>query len=135
MKRSDALTPLSRDHHAALKVALRLRRAEADSAGAAAAAYVDFMRERGERHFAEEERELLPVAPADLAERTRREHGELRAYAAEFAGGAAGVEAVRAAGEALNAHVRFEERELFEILEESLSPEELAALGERLAHG
>ena len=134
VKRSDALAPLSRDHHAALEVALRMRRADDASAAATATRFLEFMHRHGEAHFAAEERELLPLARPDHAERTRSEHTDIRKRAAALrdAGDAVGRDAVRAAGDALHAHVRFEERELFEDLERRLSRAELQALGERL---
>ena len=131
MKRSDALAPLSRDHHRALKVALRARRTDDEGAAAAAAEFVAFMAEHGEPHFRAEERELLPLVSGELAERTRREHADLRARA-EALGSGGDAAAVQAAGEALHDHVRFEERLLFPELERTLSDEQLAELAERL---
>lgn len=52
MKRSPELTPLSRDHHKALEVALRLRRATAGNVDEAIEHFLAFWSHQGERHFA-----------------------------------------------------------------------------------
>jgi hypothetical protein len=64
MKRSDALAPLSRDHHHALEVALRLRRATPESADDAATRFVAFWYEDGQRHFEIEEQPGGAIADA-----------------------------------------------------------------------
>lgn len=61
MKRSEALTPLSHDHHQALVLAQRLRRADAGNAPEVRDAFLGFWREHGQRHFREEEELLLPA--------------------------------------------------------------------------
>jgi hypothetical protein len=145
MKRSAALAPLSRDHQHALDAALRLRRAEADTVGAALSHFRAFFKHEGRAHFDIEEEHLLPALPADdvewseAAARVRDDHAAIRAGAADLAGGGhAGRPADRVAearrlGERLHAHVRFEERTLFGLLELRLSPQQLTALGERVA--
>jgi hemerythrin-like domain-containing protein len=77
---------------------------------------------------------LLPALPqtdeawAAAARRVRREHEDLRARAADLAE-AGRLEAARELGQRLREHVRFEENELFPLLEERLAPDALAALG------
>jgi len=82
VKRSAALAPLSRDHHHALAVSLRLRRATDDDAEEACRRFVAFMEADGERHFREEEAELLPHATPEMTERTLAEHATLRGRSA-----------------------------------------------------
>ena len=60
MKRSAALASLSRDHHQALVVAQRLRRAEAGTAADARERFLTYWGEHGRRHFRLEEEILLP---------------------------------------------------------------------------
>lgn len=118
MKRLDCLGDLSRDHHTALSLALRARRAAAggDTEVAAMAAKV---RERFaaelEPHFREEERWLLPalaeMGQQALVERTLADHAELARLVEELA--APTAETLQAFADGLTAHVRFEERELF----------------------
>ncbi len=140
MKRSAALTPLSHDHHVALEVALRLRRAGADDLDAAVARFAAFWHPAGLRHFAIEE-ELLPDAlPAREAgwgeqiARMRAEHERLRALAdALEQDGGDRLATAHDLGTLLNDHVRFEERELFVLLEARLAPGALQRLGDRIA--
>jgi hypothetical protein len=135
MKRDPALVPLSHEHQHALDVALRLRRATADNLDAALARLREFWREEGSEHFDLEERALTPElcardprwAPG--VERMLAEHVEVRSRADAIAA----VEDAHALGELLNRHIRFEERELFPIIEETLSDDELARLGAALA--
>ena len=138
MKRSPELAPLSRDHHQALEAALRLRRATGETLEAAVGHFLEFWGRHGEQHFVIEERLVLPALPDDDAEwaeatrRVRAEHREIRAGAASLAD-ASSVRAARGVGELLAAHVRFEERTLFPLVEQRLSPGALADLGRALA--
>jgi hemerythrin-like domain-containing protein len=139
LKRSEALAPLSHDHHRALDAALRLRRADAAGLDEAVAHFAGFWT-HGQAHFAIEERLILPALPADAEwtagiERVAREHATIRRLAAALLapGHAPGPRIANELGELLNEHVRFEERQLFALLEERLSDEELAALGESVA--
>lgn len=130
MKRTEALAGLSREHHGALVMAQRI------AAGALSPADLGrrFDRELNP-HFLAEERFLLPflerAGAAALAERTRREHDEMRRLAAAVEEGDA--DALASFGIALREHVRFEERELFVAVEALLKPESLRELGQCLA--
>jgi len=142
VKRSAELTGLSHDHHTALFLAMKLRRADADGVAAAIAAFADYWQHTGAHHFDEEERVLLDALPDDspgwreACERVCAEHADLRARAAALAGqdGDAALTAAHELGARLSDHVRFEEREFFTMIEERLEPEALHALGERLDH-
>ena len=137
MKRSAALSPLSRDHHHALDAALRLRRATGDDVAAAVAHFERFFAEHGREHFATEERYLLPALPAGDpewaagVERVLADHEALRLGAEDLARAPADerVSMAHELGELLAAHVRFEERVLFPLLEQRLAPEDLELLG------
>jgi Hemerythrin HHE cation binding domain len=136
MKRSPELTPLSRDHHKALSHALRLRRADADGVAEVAGGFLAFLAGDGRRHFSQEEEHLLPALPPDaaaLGDRVRDEHAEILRRA-EHLGAEPAAPAAHELGVLLDAHVRFEERVLFPLLEERLTPGHLAELGERLRH-
>jgi hypothetical protein len=138
MKRSAALAPLSRDHQHALAAALGLRRAEPATLDKAVRAFAAFFAHEGAHHFALEEALLLPALPASDPEwsaavaRVLEDHSALRAGAAGLER-AASVSAAREVGERLAAHVRFEERVLFELLEQRLAAAELDGLGRALA--
>ena len=137
MKRSEALAPLSRDHHVALGAALRLRRATADDLRRATAQFGEFWRHDGARHFEIEEELILPALPPGDAEwdaavaRVLAEHADILARARALDG--ADVDAANELGERLHAHVRYEERVLFTLLEERADAAALEALGAAVA--
>jgi hypothetical protein len=61
MKRSEALAPLSRQHHQGLFIALTLKRADPESAVEARRAFMEFWESDGREHFRIEEEVLLPA--------------------------------------------------------------------------
>ena len=134
MKRAAELAPLSRDHHLALEHALKLRRASEEDVAAVVAALLVFLVTDGRAHFAQEETLLAPRVPTDCAElagRMRAEHGEILRRA-EALGRRPDVASARELGELLSRHVRFEERELFPLLERRLPAARLLELGRDL---
>lgn len=140
MKRSEALTPLSHDHHQALRIAQRLRRADTDGAAELRAAFLAFWGDYGQRHFREEEELLLPAYAAHgdahhpLVLRALGEHVELRQRAAALAAATSTAPAaLHDLGERLAAHIRMEERELFGMIEAALPAEAHAELARTLA--
>ncbi|HVW17432.1 MAG TPA: hemerythrin domain-containing protein [Solirubrobacteraceae bacterium] len=139
MKRSAALASLSRDHHQALVVAQRLRRADAAGAADARERFLDYWREHGRRHFRLEEEVLLPgyAAHGDahdpLVLRVLGEHVEIRHRADRIAARpVSGADDLHDLGERLAAHVRLEERELFPLIERAMPADELLALARAL---
>ena len=136
MKRSDALRSLSRDHHKALSVALDLRRAQ--DVGQASARFLEFWSD-GAVHFRIEEEVLLPhwellgTVSAEAVARLTGEHRTLRAAALEVSAGTATLASLRDLGATLAAHVRFEERELFPMIEADLGEHQLETLARVVA--
>jgi hemerythrin-like domain-containing protein len=142
MKRHPALIPLSRDHHDGLVQAVRLRRAAANGDAsarlAAAREFVEFFRNEERLHLRDEEEELFPLflryvqsQPAPFRE-ARIQHVQLEGFARKLeiavAAGIADREALAAAGELLDAHIRLEERLLFPLIEELVPDDELRSL-------
>ena len=124
MKRSAALQPLSREHHAALSLTKHCERAAASGNPGQLNESCHRVAEQFSRdlepHFGVEERELLPMLKAAghiaLVERTLLEHRQLRAlHASLLQDCTAGT--LDSFARLLGAHVRFEERELFVALE------------------
>jgi len=135
MKRSPELAPLSRDHHVALEHALRLRRATESEVAAVVAGFLAFLLGPGRSHFAREEALLAPEVPearADLAQRMLDEHVEILRRAEDL-GQAPRVADAHALGELLTRHVRFEEREVFPLLEAHLPADRIRAIGRGLS--
>jgi len=141
VKRHPALFALSEDHHHELVQARRLLAAaggDADDRLEAGAAYVDaFFRDTVE-HFRREEETVFPLyarqpaANAELLDRVLREHMELhglaRALRAEVASGEVSGVTLEELGSLLQAHVRLEERELFEDVQRVVPAAELDQL-------
>lgn len=129
MKRSPALLQLSREHHTALSLALRIERG--DNAAALLVDLPSVFRNEMEPHFQEEENILLPRLQAAgeeaLVSRTLAEHAQIRQLVEQIAGG--DVASLQPFGEMLRAHVRFEERELFLVAERVLPADYLLDSG------
>lgn len=157
MKRHKSLHPLSEHHHHVLVQALQVRRAVGErpakrgSALRRAARNLQrFWKNKGRRHFREEEEVLLPAYArhARLEESPAvalmlAQHATIRArmwdlekaLAPQAAGQAAkqSVEAeVQALSQLLHDHIRLEENEIFPAIEAALSEDELRALAPRL---
>lgn len=90
-----------------------------------------------EPHFRIEEELLLPELmrgpQVALAERTLAEHRKLRAMVTDVEAGA--FSALCALADLLEAHVRFEERELFPVCEVLASDAALGEVARRAPHG
>lgn len=139
MKRDVRLQGLTSDHHHALVLARRLR--EAVARGGLDLMLLAEVRHRYDNdlgpHFAIEEEESLPalalVGRTDLVDRTLRDHGALRDHLAAAESG----DRSRLAefGALLEAHVRFEERDLFTTCEALVGPEVLARVALRAPKG
>ena len=130
MKRLAGLRDLSDDHHAGLVLARRCRQlARADDV----AEFWSELRAAFSRqlapHFRIEEEALLPaleaIGEATLALRIRDEHRALRALEAS---GAPSLADVQRFGALLEAHIRFEEREVFEPTQHRLPEGALEAI-------
>ena len=131
MQRNPNLVRLSRDHHTGLVLAKRARELETAEATQRRAAWTEMQArfaDELEPHFQLEEQGLLPALRAAgedvLVDRTLTEHAELRRLIAS-----ADPSAPQRFGEALAAHVRFEEAELFETAQRVLAADVLDALG------
>lgn len=132
MKRAEALRPLSREHLVALMAAKRLR--EAEDPEAAGREFLAFWKEHGREHFRVEEEVLLPgwAAWGELdrsgVERMLEEHLAIRREVLRLESGTLPLARIRALGDLLHDHVRFEERELFVSAEEALDAPALRRL-------
>jgi hypothetical protein len=139
VKRSNELAVLSREHHVALELAVRMQRATDASAETITQATLDFWRDEGREHFRLEEELLLPAfarhaGPDDPdIVRVLVDHLDIRRRIADLeTSRRTDAVALSALGELLRDHVRHEERTLFGRIEDTLEPEELAAVGAAL---
>ena len=120
------LQPLSREHHTALTLAKACERAaqsrdESLVAKTCQRVIRAFSAEL-EPHFQVEEQSLLPLLRSaetqSLVQRTLADHQQLRALLDDLRRNDS--EALDGFGKGLSAHVRFEERELFPVIENLL---------------
>ena len=140
MKRSEALKVLSHQHHQGLFAALQLKRASAETAGEARSVFLDFYVRHGAHHFRAEEELLLSAyarhTACDRPEvvRVLTEHVDLRRRGQDLEANAdPDPSALRELGQRLERHIRFEERELFPMIEAALPDDELTELGAAFA--
>lgn len=126
MKRAPELAPLSREHHAALMLARHA--STTDDPAAVRGRVLQQWTHQIAPHFDIEERVLLPALVTAGAEAQAglawRQHAHLRTLADRLETG--DLAALGPWGDAMDEHVRFEERELFPLAERILR---LGALG------
>jgi hemerythrin superfamily protein len=126
MKRSPFLQPLSREHHTALSLAKSCERAarsgDAALVGQACQRVIQEFSRELDRHFRFEEHSLLPLLQSPetqrLVQRTLADHRQLQGLLDGLQQNDA--EALDSFGKCLLAHVRFEERELYPVIESLL---------------
>ena len=140
MLRDRNLIPLSHQHQRALALCVRIDRAspigDADLAAWQAEIAQHFQTEI-RIHFAAEENALFPAArkfPAlcPLVEELLLDHFMLRESFAKAEAHAMSTVDVAAFAQRMAAHIRKEERQLFERMQELMSQEELSLLGKDL---
>jgi len=123
MKRHQRLQDLSREHHGALQLAWQAKRAalssDQESIEAAGAACLTALASELEDHFIVEETTLLPLlvryGDNELLRRFESDHRELRRFSTLLPRPDAAT--LLGFAERLTSHVRFEEREMFVVLE------------------
>jgi len=140
MLRDKSLIPLSHQHQHALALCVRIERAS-PIPSSDLPSWQHEIRELFQSeiaaHFAAEERVLFPVAIefnelCPLLEELRRDHEWLREQFSRSASKAVSADDLSALAQRLSAHIRKEERQLFEGLQEKLSREELFITGHKL---
>ncbi|MCW8886549.1 MAG: hemerythrin domain-containing protein [Motiliproteus sp.] len=134
MRRIAELQPLSKDHHQALVIANRCKSVGGLGISQDCEIYwqktQELFKQELEPHFQEEEQYLIPVleriGEQQLLDQLQQEHALMRALVDDV--GQPARELLLRFGELLANHVRFEERELFELLQQRMLPDELQAL-------
>ena len=140
MLRDKNLIPLSRQHQHVLALCVRIDRAspigEADLA-AWQTEVTQLFQSEVRFHFAAEELVLFPAARKSpeltpLVEELMGDHAALRESFAKAEACTMSATELCAFGQRMSAHIRKEERQLFERMQELMSREELALLGRKL---
>lgn len=133
MKRHRELQDLSREHHAALQLALLAKRAAMSGEPARIVALATTCRAAFccelEPHFVVEETTLLPLlvdsGKEQLAAQLKRDHQELRRLSVQLQQPDGAT--LLGFSQLLTAHVRFEERQMFAAIEAYLNRDDTAA--------
>lgn len=141
MLRDPSLIPLSHQHQHALSLCVRLERALQSGTADLVAWQLEVHQHYANEvqfHFAAEEKVLFPAARrflelTALVEELSGEHEQLRDYFVRAEHGTMDRAGLAAFAALLSGHVRKEERQLFEIMQQRMRPEELKTLGEELA--
>jgi len=135
IKRSKQLTPLSKDHHDGLLFAFKIKQGLKNGADIKLIAeYVQwFWANHLEEHFREEEQILAPHLPADneLLKQMFNEHENIEAMVRineNIPDGAL----LQNLAQAIDDHIRFEERVLFPYAEKIIPEKELNSIYEQL---
>lgn len=139
MRRSAALASLSRDHHEALVLAQKLRRATPAAVTTSRESFLAYWQAHGQNHFRLEEEILFPAYAAHgdphhaLIARALCDHVAIRHHA-QALGGAnePTLDALHELGHELAAHVRLEERQVFPLIEQAMPSDGLAVLARAL---
>jgi hemerythrin-like domain-containing protein len=140
MLRDKSLIPLSRQHQRALALCVRIDRAQpvpsADLQAWQAEIDQHFVQEIN-IHFSAEEQVLFPAARRfpeliPLVEELIADHALLRESFSQAKARLMSAESLPAFAQQLSNHIRKEERQLFERLQQLMTPEELLALGAQL---
>ncbi len=147
LKRHPSLQDLSRDHHTALIYARKLRRSaqgeeNAGSPAEVAKRFLQFWDQEARLHFREEEEVLLPIyachvlpSQDEKVQQMLDDHAWFRDAVLELRRKLSTGENLKdllgEVGQRLQDHVRMEERELFERIQDVLTPEDLADVGQR----
>jgi len=140
MLRDKNLIPLSRQHQHALALCVRVDRAmpiaDADLAAWQAEIAQIFQSEIS-IHFVAEESVVFPAARRrgeliPLLDELLADHTALRESFAQAEAGTMSAAELSAFGQRMSSHIRKEERQLFERMQELMTPEELALLGQHL---
>lgn len=136
IKRSQQLAPLSREHHDGLLFAWKLRQGLAN--GTAMETLRDYCnwycRNHITQHFEHEENILLKYITPDhpLATQLKEEHNDIRELLLSIDDKPeAGTISMLA--NFISRHIRFEERRVFNYLEENLTPDQLNDIAAELA--
>ena len=141
MLRDKSLIPLSHQHQRALALCVRIDRAQPIPVPDLQAWQVEIdqlFEQEIEIHFCAEERVLFPAARQfpellPLVEELIADHASLReSFSQSKARGMSG-EGLSSFAQQFSAHIRKEERQLFEQMQVLMSPEELADVGAALA--
>ena len=138
MKRAEALQPLSHQHHNSLMACLLVKKGIARQAKLSTLNdfLSKFFREDVEPHFEAEEKHLFPLLDQlkpSYGKILRSDHMLLRVLASRFINQSASSDYLASFATLLENHIRFEERLVFNFVQEHLDPTGQANLEKNLS--
>jgi hemerythrin-like domain-containing protein len=132
IKRSEQLAPLSRDHHDGLLFAWKIKQGLKNGTDPEAMmAYVHwFWSNHLQLHFSQEEHLLLAhLSDSDeLAQQLMSEHQDIK----QVISGEASAFLLADLADKITAHIRFEERQLFPYIEQTITTDALNSIHKKL---
>lgn len=131
IKRHAALVPLSKDHHFGLLLSWKIRQGiKHQIETERICRYIIYFFDQDlQHHFREEESLLFAFFPEEEAiQQAVKEHGEIRRMVNDFRIQHTDKEALETFADLLERHIRFEERTLFNRLQDLLTPEHILKL-------
>lgn len=135
IRRSKQLTPLSKDHHDGLLFAWKIKQGFKNGADIKLIVeYVQwFWKNHLQEHFREEEQILAPHLPAanELVKQMMDEHQEIESMV-HINANIADETLLLNLAQAIDDHIRFEERQLFPYAEKTIPEKELNLIYEQL---
>lgn len=136
IKRNPSMVEFSKDHHFALLLIWKIREGLRNAVEPVRISkYVlHFFNKNLVDHFREEEELLFAKLPVDNVQRRRAEseHGTIRQLVEDITGKPGDKNLLESFAGTLEQHIRFEERELFNYLQETLSEKELAEIASQV---
>jgi len=140
MLRDKNLVPLSHQHQHALALCVRIRRARLATPKELRAWQYEIAQHFEQEiryHFEAEEKHLFPAAQqfpelTHLVHELLAEHAQLRNFFSRAGASTLDAAELHSFADTLSSHIRKEERQLFEGIQEKLAPEALAQIGAKL---
>jgi len=136
IKRDQAIAALSRDHHAGLQLVWKIKYGITNKIPPKRiCSYVlFFIKQELEPHFRHEERYLFPLLKADdpLRVRAESEHTVIRTLSDAMIQSHSNIALCEQFAKLLELHIRFEERELFNYIQDATAKDVLTEIGAKL---
>ncbi|MBS1639847.1 MAG: hemerythrin domain-containing protein [Bacteroidetes bacterium] len=131
IKRNDLLQPFSREHHHALLLCWKIKEGFKHNIAAGRIKQYSnwFWHNHLKQHFAEEEKYLFSILPANnpLIIQALAEHNKIKKYFEDDKNIEPSLKSIEAE---LDAHIRFEERILFNAIQEAATTQQLNLLAQ-----
>ncbi|HEY1024745.1 MAG TPA: hemerythrin domain-containing protein [Sphingobacteriaceae bacterium] len=136
IKRNENILILSREHHFGLLFCWKIRQGiKKETDAERIRKYVSFFwNEHLKKHFREEEERLFTKVDDAACQKGLEQHRQLRLLFDSIESGDVNYDRLTRLADDMDAHIRFEERELFPHLENILNADELERIGTALKH-